>query len=228
MSQCPRTREEAAWYANDTLPATARREFEAHLADCPDCTSAVDFDQRLARAMDGGGARVLPAPQLAWRRLEARLDGGQPAAAAKPTAGLPDRRRRAVGSRRVMQFAIAAQAAAIMVLVVALWAALAPDEGRVFRTLGGGDATLASRAPLLRVAFRPGHPDAAARQVIAGVGGELRGRLDGTSAYTVEVPVQPGEDRASKVAGVIAELRRDPAVIMAEPVTDEPGPAGGR
>jgi hypothetical protein len=228
MSECPRTREEAAWYANDTLPRAARREFEAHLADCPDCRWAVAFDARLSRAMDGGAARVLPAPQLAWRRLETQLDGENPVGAATPAAGPSARRRHAMGSRRVMQFAIAAQAAAILVLVVALWAALGPDEVQDFRTLGSGDATLASPAPLLRVAFQPGHPDASARRIIAGAGGELRDRLDGTSAYTVEIPVRPGEDRASKVAGVLDELRRHPAVIMAEPVTDELEPAGGR
>ena len=227
MSHCERTMD-AAWYANRTLSPETRREFEAHLASCPHCRAALTFDERLARTLEATAANVVPAPQTAWRKLEARLDE---AAATGPTvatsegamsSSVPADGKRSGG---LIQFAVAAQAAAILILVGVLWTTADKPEVQGFRTLGSGDPAVVSPVPLIRVVFAPGYTAADAEKVAAGAGAELHGRFEGTEIYTLAVPVGTGESRSDRLARVLATLRQNPDVRMAEPITDPQAPS---
>jgi len=222
MNHCPKTRDAAVWYSNDTLPPDERRAFEIHLDTCPECRAALAFDDRLARTLQATATNVLPAPQTAWRRLEARLDAGENAQLPASEVGPGPARRPAIreGRARFMYFAVAAQAAAILVLVVALWITVQKPDGQTFRTLGTEGATIASPEPLVRVVFAPGYSATEAGRVAAAAGAELRSRFEGTEIYTLAVPVGAGESRADKLARVLASLRAHPDVRMAEPIND--------
>jgi len=222
MSHCPKTLDSAAGYSNDTLSREERRAFEAHLASCPECRAAVAFDERLRRTLESRAANVLPAPQTAWHRLATRLDTAErvpppstaadPAATVRPTSG----KRRP----RFIYFAVAAQAAAILLLAAALWNIVHKPDVQTFRTLGTEDATIVSPEPLIRVVLPSGYSPGDAGELAAGTGAELRTHFEGTEIYTFVVPVAPGESREEKLAEVLDRLRRHPDVRMAEPITD--------
>ena len=220
MTPCPRTLDEAAWYANGTLPASSRRDFESHLATCAECRAALALDARLAAMLEATAANVLPAPQVAWARLQERLDANEPRPLAESAPTGPTRETAGPGKSRLMQLAIAAQAATILLLVAGLWVVADRTDIRTFRTLGSGDSSLSSQEPLVRVVFAPGYSATTAREVALSAGAELRGQVEGTGIYTMAVVVPAGANRSERVAAVISTLRRRDDVLMAEPMTD--------
>lgn len=224
MKHCPKTLEQAAWYANGTLASDARRRFEDHLAGCPECQAAVALDNRLTGTLQVTAANVLPAPQTAWQKLEARLDATKPATAAEAPAETRDNPRRRPRRLPLVYFALAAQAAALVLLAGLLWVAIQQPAVQSFRTLGSQDETLVSSKPLVRVVFPAGYDYGEATGVAESAGAELQGRFEGTDIYTLAVPVLAGEQRADKVAVVLDKLRRHPDVLMAEPITDPDTP----
>lgn len=223
MNRCPRTFDEATWYVNGTLSTTARRNYDAHLLECAECRNAVALDRRLAETIAARASRVLPAPQTAWSRLQEKLEP------AEASSGLPEgrsgtpqggRRRTARRRHRLLQLAIAAQAAAILVLIATLWVSLSPAPVRTFRTLGSSDPSYASSEPLLRVVVAAGLPPSAVHEIAASAGAELRERVEGTDIYTLAVTIPAGQSRAGRVASALASLREREDVLMAEPITD--------
>lgn len=220
MKPCPRVMDEAPWYANDTLSPASRRNFESHLETCAECRSAVELDRQLMQSMRRTATNVLPAPQVAWKRLSARLgDAGSPPAA-EPVPAAPDGGAARPGKHRLLQLAVMAQAATILLLVGGLWMLASRDEAPAFRTVGNGDAALSSPAPLVRMVLAPGYSARDAGEIARSVGAEVQEQVNGTDIYTLMVIVPENTGRPGRVAAAVTALRQRSEVLMAEPIND--------
>jgi anti-sigma factor RsiW len=187
------------WYVNGSLEPGERELAARHLAECAACRAEVEREQRLAAA-----CREVepPAPALHGAQVERLLARLPPSR----WADLPRWARRL----------LAAQAAALVLLVAgaaALWRQRAEP---VFRTLSAPVAAqpAAAGAARLRVVFAETATEAEIRRLLGGVRGELVGGPSPLGVYTVALP-SDGEP----IAVVLAHLRAQPQVRFAEPVT---------
>jgi anti-sigma factor RsiW len=208
MSSCDRVRDDLPFYVNGTLALAERAVLDEHLRGCRTCRDTLALEERLAGSMQTSGSRVVPSPHAAWQRLEPRL-----VEAAVPPAEAAVRRRslrsRYFG-RRALFVAVAAQAVALVFLAVALWRAQAPQPP-TFQTLTTPDPTLASRMPLVRVAFAPLVDADEAQQLAASAGARVLAGPSPENVYTLSV-------EAGGMAAAIEKLRASPQVRLAEQV----------
>jgi hypothetical protein len=208
------------WLANGTLGGTELERVQGHVETCALCRA----DLALLRTVHAAG----PAPDLDWDperalgRLLPQLD--MPAQEA-PAPALPDlpaqpapsllqrwRTRLAANDHTWLHAAVAVQFCAIAVLAVLLARPSArPDAVNDYHVLGAAGANGAARVV---VTFRPDTPERELRRIVRASGGRIVGGPTVTDAWLV------GAD--GRLAPVLARLRAEPAVTLAEPLsTDE-------
>jgi hypothetical protein len=204
------------WLANGTLHGTELDQVQAHVETCALCRA----DLALLRTVHAAG----PAPDLDWDperalgRLLPQLDApaqDAPAVATPPAApGLLQRwrTRPAANDRTWLRAAVALQFCAIAVLAVLLARLSAqPDSAHDYHVLGAAGANGAARVV---VTFRPDTPERELRRIVRASGAHIVGGPTVTDAWLV------GAD--GRLAPVLARLRAEPAVTLAEPLgTDE-------
>jgi hypothetical protein len=218
------------WLANGTLAGTELARVQAHVETCADCRADLAA-LRTVRAA-GPGFQLDPDldldPDRALARLLPRLDdaaamdddGALPACApaaapvAEPIVAAPGllqrwRERFAANDGAWLRAAVAAQCGVIAVLAVLLARPAAHlDTADAYRVLGAGGANGAAR---LVVTFRPDTPERELRRIVRASGGRIVGGPTVTDAWLV------GAD--GQAAPVLARLRAEPAVTLAEPLT---------
>jgi hypothetical protein len=211
------------WLANGTLCGTELDRVQAHVETCAQCRA----DLAVLRTVHAAG----PGPDLDWDperalgRLLPQLDAPLPAQdaadvpavqapPAQPAPGLLQRwrTRLAANDRTWLRAAVAAQFCAIAVLAVLLGRLAAqPDSAHDYHVLGAAGANGAARVV---VTFRPDTPERELRRIVRASGARIVGGPTVTDAWLV------GAD--GRLAPVLARLRAEPAVTLAEPLsTDE-------
>jgi len=211
------------WLANGTLCGTELDRVQAHVETCALCRA----DLAVLRTVHAAG----PGPDLDWdperalERLLPQLDAPLPAQdvpevhavqapPAQPAPGLLRRWRTlpAANDRTWLRAAVAAQFCAIAVLAVLLARLTAqPDSAHDYHVLGAAGANGAARVV---VTFRPDTPERELRRIVRASGAHIVGGPTVTDAWLV------GAD--GRLAPVLARLRAEPAVTLAEPLsTDE-------
>ena len=195
------------WLANGTLAGAELARVQAHLEACAQCRADLDLLHTLRAA--GAGPDVPCDAEAALARLLPRLDA--PAAPMPQPAPAPTvprwRDRIAVNDPRWLRAAVAVQFGAIAVLAVLLARGeRAPGQGD-YRVLGAGKAAEAR----LVVVFRPETPERELRRIVRASGGRIVGGPTVTDAWLV------GAD--GQAAPVLARLRAEPAVTLAEPLS---------
>jgi hypothetical protein len=199
------------WLANGTLDGAERERVEAHLRGCAHCRDELERLKALRAA--GPGAAPDCDPEGAWARMQARLDAPAvdsapvPAPAAAP-AGKRWRTRIAANDGNWLRIAVALQCCLIAVLAALL---LRPDDDAAYRGLGAAPAVRAG----IVVAFRPDTPERELRRIVRDSGGQLSGGPTAGEAWLVN-----GDDPAA----ILARLRSEPAVVLAEPLGAENRP----
>jgi hypothetical protein len=211
----PAAQDVLPWLANGTLAGAELERVQAHVETCADCRA----DLALLRTLHAAG----PAPSLdfdpdrALAKLMPRLDAAPveddvPVPCAVPeTPGLLQRwrNRLAANDRTWLRAAVAAQFCAIAVLAAMLARPAAhPDAAPDYRVLGASGANGAAR---LVVTFRPDTPEAELRRIVRGSGARIVGGPTVTDAWLV------GAD--GQLDPVLARLRAEPAVTLAEPLS---------
>ena len=194
-------RELLPWFSNGTLDENERRAVTDHLRACGACRSEVESLGRVRRAV-----REQPADEGSEAgdldEILARIDRDR---------GAPPRK------TPVLRWLLAAEAAAIVILMILLFV---PDSPRVagdpqpFRTLSAEQEAAMSGAGLLRIVFADTTTERQLREIVQSVEARI---VDGPSpvgAYTIRIT------ETRDVASVVERLRADPSVRLAEPVAN--------
>jgi len=215
------------WLANGTLAGAELERVQAHVATCEACRADLAL-LHTARAA-GPGPDLDWDPERALARLQPQLlsqlqtlDGtaqDAPALAAAPGQPVPGllqrwRTRLAANDGRWLRVAVAAQFCGIAVLA-ALLARTADraDAPDAYHALGAAGAHDAAR---LVVTFRPDTPEAELRRIVRAGGAHVVGGPTVTDAWLLGVD--------GDAAPVLARLRAEPAVTLAEPLSAAPQP----
>jgi hypothetical protein len=200
------------WLANGTLDGPEAQRLHAHLRDCARCRDEL----ALLRAVHAAGPGPAPDcdPDRAFARLLPRLDAPEAGAAAPGGVLERCRARFAANDRSWLRLAVALQACAIAVLALLLVRPGHPDgSDGAYRALGAAGA--ASGTSAIVVMFRPETPERELRRIVRDSGGRVAGGPTAGDAWLVD-----GGDTAA----VLARLRAEPAVMLAEPLGAEGRP----
>jgi anti-sigma factor RsiW len=211
------------WYVNGSLSQRERERIETHLAVCRLCREEERTSRRTAEMVKGAG-EVAPTPHpVQLQRVLARIDEAEREAPAHgvwrrlaaPFRALID------ATPRPLRGALVAQVAVILMLVgVLVWPELRPSARSsqppaVYRTLSDPGAPPAPSLRL-RVMFSPKATERQIRGLLLGLRGEITSGPSPLGVYTLSVPAV-GES----LQAVLARLRSEPQVMLAEPVVGE-------
>ncbi len=195
------------WYATGRLDPAEHAQVDAHLRVCAQCQEDLKFERWLTAEV----------PQLpitadqAWSALQGRL---RPRDVAR-RPGLRERLGQRLGGLLPSGgggwsgWAVAAQFAVIVALAAAL--VLPHRQAPEYRALGAADAPGAGD---VLVMFRPATPEAEFRRMLGAGGARLVDGPTPAGAYVIRAP-------ATRRAAIVAQLRREGDVLLAEPI--DPG-----
>jgi anti-sigma factor RsiW len=196
------------WLVNGTLEGDELAAVEEHVRDCARCQREVDLLKQLHALC----ALDLPVVDAApsYRALRARIDGPWRGVSSHRLRGLFRHWRRAP---RWAQWAIAAEFAGIVAL--AGWvAAPGGDTAVLYQTLGA-PAPRAASTGTIAVVFVPQVSEAELRRIIQTAGARVVDGPNENNAYVLQGP-------AGNRERMLAALRAEPAVALAEPLTTQP------
>jgi hypothetical protein len=213
------------WLANGTLDGTELERVQSHVETCALCRADLAVLRTVHAA--GPGTDLDWDPERALGRLLPQLDAPLPAQAAPEAQALPDlpaqpeagllqrwRSHLAANDRTWLRAAVALQFCAIAVLAVLLARLSAqPDTANDYHVLGAAGANGAARVV---VTFRPDTPERELRRIVRTSGAHIVGGPTVTDAWLV------GAD--GRLAPVLARLRAEPAVTLAEPLSTDVAP----
>jgi anti-sigma factor RsiW len=199
------------WYASGTLDASDLARVEAHLGGCPECQAELRLERRLKSEIADLPVDV----EEGWATLRGRLDIGRPnrtrgAVRAWLAASIDQARRSWRSAPPWLGWALAAQGAAI--LIIGVLATPATQSAR-YHALGAAPVAAAGNVVVI---FRPDTREAMLRQTLRRSHARL---VDGPTAADAYLLSVPGSERSA----ILAELRGQPDIVMAEPV-DAGGP----
>lgn len=199
------------WYVNGSLDGDELERFEEHLAGCDVCRRDLAVEERWAREIRTSEELVY-SPDRALAELRGRLaaaERGEVPASHESDSRLARLWRRARGETSgALRFAVLAQAAAILALVVVL--SFEPATGE-FRTVSDPVAEARVDGATVRVVFAEGITEQELRELLLATDAHF---VDGPSprgVYTLGVPRERFE-------WAVEALRRDAQVRLAEPV----------
>ncbi|HUL67260.1 MAG TPA: zf-HC2 domain-containing protein [Burkholderiaceae bacterium] len=192
------------WFVNGTLEPAERTAVEQHLHECVACRRELDWLQQLSSAyvssepaLDSEGAFERLVPQL--QRQDA------PVATPSPFAWL---RSRLSDTGAWLRFAVAMQFGVIAALGWAVALRELPYHGL------GAIATRASGSVI--VVFDPNAREGDVRRILRAIGARVVDGPTTANGYVLEMT-----DAAGTTAAALAQLRAEPAVILAEPLQVE-------
>ena len=194
------------WYVNGTLDAAEAAVVEAHLVECAECREELQFERAMGSRIGGLSMDV----EQGWAAMRQRLETVVEKTPAPATARvIPFLRRRIT-----MGWAIAGQAAAAALVLVAVGSLRQAPSPAEYHALGAAGA---GQAGNLVVLFRP---ETAER--------DIRTLLEGAQARVVEGPLTTGAwvlrvDGARRDTA-IAQLRASPRIALAEPLDGDGKP----
>ncbi len=199
------------WLANGTLAGAELERVQAHVETCAHCRADLALLRTVHAA--GPGPDLDVDPDRAFARLMPQLDAAPPAPAQE---GLLQRwrNRMAANDGTWLRAAVACQFGAIAVLAALLARPAAqPETPDSYRALGAAGANGMARVV---VTFRPDTPEAELRRIVRASGARIVGGPTVTDAWLV------GAD--GRLDPVLARLRAEPAVTLAEPLAVDKQP----
>lgn len=224
----PEAQDALPWLANGTLAGAELERAQAHVETCADCRADLALLRTLRAA--GPGPELELDPERALARLMPRLDTApvdddvpmpcavpmtQPTQEVQAAPGLLQRwrTRRAANDGTWLRAAVAAQFCAIAVLAALLARPAAQPDAGAYRVLGAAGANNAAR---LVVTFRPDTPERELHRILRASGARIVGGPTVTDAWLL------GAD--GRLDPVLARLRAEPAVTLAEPLSTDGQP----
>jgi hypothetical protein len=184
------------WYVTDRLDPAERARVEAHVAACEDCQEELRFERALAE-----NVKAMPLDtDVGWRRMERRLKAERP------------RQRQGVGVGAAAWGGWAVAACALVAVgVMAMPRAPQGQNAGQYHALGAPQSVSPGN---LVVIFRPETAERDIRAELNAVGARIVDGPTAADAYVLMVPL-------GQRAGVLAKLRTQANIVLAEPV--DPG-----
>ena len=197
-----RAEELLPWYATGQLDAEDVATVERHLSSCAHCRRQLAIEHRMAKEF----AHLSPEADAGWARLRHRLEP-RPRKVRQRVWGTARR-----GAADLLQTfsrpAIATLAVAQLAFVI-LVGSLALSLGRpTYRALGSAPPPPSANVVAI---FRADTTEAQLRDLLKANGASLVDGPTDADAYLMRVP-------ASSRAAVVARLKADRHVVMAEPI----------
>jgi anti-sigma factor RsiW len=196
------------WFVNGTLEPAERSAVEQHLHECAACRRELDWLQQLSSAyvssepaLDSEGAFERLVPQL--QRQDAPVTTPSPFGWLR--ARLPD-------TGAWLRFAVAMQ----LGVIVALGSVLALRGLPAYHALG---ATTTRASGSIIVVFDPSAREGDVRRILRAIGARVVDGPTTANGYVLEMT-----DSTGTTAAALAQLRAEPAVILAEPLQAERAP----
>jgi hypothetical protein len=196
------------WYVNSRLDAEEVTTVEAHLSECAECRAELKLEQALGREIAS-----LPLDldvERGWAAVRGRLDNAPP----RLHEAIRAKSRSFVRRPIPVGWALAAQAASLVLVIGGLWAASSLPSRRVYHTLGAAPASAAAN---MVVIFRPTTSERDLRGALVQNAARLVDGPTASDAYVLHV-APAGRDAA------LARLRSDPNVELAEPIDGDTRP----
>jgi predicted anti-sigma-YlaC factor YlaD len=196
-----------AWYVNGSLDADEVEAVEAHLVECAECRADLKLEHKLGETI----ASLSTEMESGWAALRERVES-QPKAQRRPlgrvraTAFL--RRPIAIG------WALAAQAASLVLIVGLGWFSVAQSTHPLYQALGA--APMPSNGNVV-VVFKPTTSEKELRGVLVNSGARLVDGPTVSDAYVLHVAGVQRND-------ALAKLRASGRVVVAEPIDGDARP----
>jgi anti-sigma factor RsiW len=209
------TWDQIPWMVNGSLPESARLSVQTHLENCADCREELEFQRRLAAAVESGSSVCESDSQDSWQRLRARIDAA--GRSGRPRHG--QRRGRGLSGEWIpwLVAAMVVQAIGLGALATVLWSKPAASSGAVYRTLSAPTASQGNAT--IRVVFAPDVSVGTMQAVLAAAGLQIQSGPSSAGVWSVE-PVRDSNRSATQVA--LRELRDSPQVRFAEVIGGSP------
>jgi hypothetical protein len=217
MSEHTRAAEMLTWMVNGTLDGPDTAWLDRHLKVCAECRDELTVQRRIRDAI-AREPTVEFAPQAAfnrlWKRIEA--DGTEtaaPAAPATPAATAATAVTAIRGAGRVspwLRWALAAQAAAILVLCGVLWQRPAPGS---YRTVTDAPPAPFAGQQVVKAVFADAVRIADVKEILASTGLVVAAGPSEAGVYTL---VARDAQARSSTPAILARLRADPRIRFAE------------
>lgn len=221
------TWDQIPWIVNGTLSQAERRVVDSHLENCADCREELEFQRRLAIAMEKSGTPDVD-PRQSWEQLRARIDAAPVAVAPPPQKahgpGPATGKRRARGmSGEWIPWLVAAmvvQAIGLGVLGTVLWSrpsAQLASGTSTYRTLSAAEP--AARNATIRVVFDDDMTMGRMKTLLLAAGMQVQSGPTSAGVWSLE-PIRDSSRSATQDA--LRELRDSPGVRFAEAIGGSP------
>jgi len=192
------------WYVNGTLEGEELECVLQHLEGCTICRQEVQWLRELHAAC--AAAEATPGASKGFRNLRRRLEARSPDDPSPVFAGQH--------SRNVwVRWAVAASLAVIAVISVSVLRDT--NAPALYRTLGASSAERVSGSII--VLFDPATTEAELRRILRVAEARVVDGPTAANAYVLDVP-------ASRQNDALRALRKEHAVVLAEPLGLEKGP----
>lgn len=185
------------WYVTGRLDAAERARVEAHLAECADCRAEAELDRQL----DAEVARLSLDVERGWARMRRRISRDDRWSLGHGAAALAG----ALGRSGALGWALAVPSLLALSVAVVLLTYARPARYVALgepRPTGGGDAI---------VVFQPQTSEVELRAALKGAGARIVDGPTEADAYVLDIP-------KASLDPALAGLRRDPHVVMAQPI----------
>jgi len=225
------TWDQIPWIVNGSLSATERQVVESHLENCADCREELEFQRRLAIAMESHGTPDVD-PRQSWEQLRARIElAGRPGRAAQEVQVKVQNAGQKAGKRRVrglsgewipwLVAAMVVQAIGLGVLGTVLWskpaAQLAASGAPTYRTLSAPEPV--PSVATIRVVFADDMSVGRMKTLLSAVGLQVQSGPTSAGVWSLE-PVRDSSRSATQDA--LRELRDSSDVRFAEAIGGSP------
>ena len=198
------------WLVNGTLEGDELAAVEQHVRECARCRREVDLLKQLQAVC----AIDEPAPDAtpSYRRLHERIAGRRRLGSLgdrlrASSSGLGNALPHGQNGRSPREFA------GIVMLAVRVAMPVGESAG-LYQTLGA-PAARAARGGTVAVVFVPAATESELRRIVQAAGARVVDGPTESNAYVLEVP-------AGHRDAILAALRAEPAVVLAQPLTAQP------
>ena len=207
------------WYVNDTLENDERERVAQHIAECPACAQEIARCRTIAAVVRSADMADLNPSQERVARIMARIDSTD--------RSKPEHRRHSIREwvRKIrltfeetpsrIRWALAAQAAVIVLLAAAVVLQLSASPGPLYRTLSDAGAISEPGKSHIQVIFAEDITEREMRTLLDSIGARIVSGPSPIAVYTLGIAA--GDSDAERIRDILAVLRAHPKIRLAEP-----------